>query len=226
MKKMTTLGAVALLSVASVSAQAQVQTLNDSALSEINGQGMGLYSGLVQGNKHYTKAAVVDAAVFTAAIVGTPAAVIASTAVVPAAALVYAAGPVVAVTALASVPFVQAGIFVATPVVAAIDLVRERKVAKDGTGIRHAAAIMVAGGAAIIATPFVATGVAVGAIALNGPAAAAVLASGPVIGTGAIVAGTGVAILSAGSFVHHAGHVVGRTLHNGHQMAKAHRAAH
>ena len=224
MKKMTTLGAAALLSVASIGAQAQVQTLNDAALSEISGQGMGLYTGLVEGTGPFIKAAAVDAAVNVGALVAAPTVAALATGLnAPLAAATYVAGPAIAAASLLSIVPAQATIFAVAPVAATAALIKGRLAnGADGTGIKNATKIMAASTAAIIAAPVAGVGIAATALAVNGPAAVAVLASGPVIAAGALTAGAATMAVSGASFVHHGAHVVGRTAYNGVQMVKAH----
>ena len=221
MKKMTTLGAATLLSVASIGAHAQVQALNDAALSEISGQGF--YVNLVQGVGPFVKGAVIDAAVGTAALIGAPTVAILATGTVPLAAATYVAGPAIATASLLSIVPAQATIFVAAPVAAAGALIQGRKVhGPNGTGARHAVSIMVAGTAGIIAAPVVGVGVAATALAANGPVAGAMLASGPVIAAGALTAGAATATVAGVSFVHNSAHVAGRVAYNGVQAVKSH----
>lgn len=221
MKKMTTLGVAALLSVASIGAHAQVQTLNDAALSEISGQG--LYENLVQGAGPFAHAAAYDVAVGVGAFVGAPTVAILATGTIPLAAATWLAGPAIAAGALLAVVPAQAAIFVATPVVATGALIQGREVhGTDGTGARHAAEVMVAGTAAIVAAPVVGVGIAATALAANGPAALTVLAAGPVIAAGALTVGAATVVVAGTSFVHNSAHVVGRISYNGVQVVKSH----
>lgn len=222
MKKMATLGAATLLSIASIGAHAQVQTLNDVALSKISGQG--LYKNLVQGTKPFAKGAAVDVAVGTGAVAGTVAVTTSAVLLnIPAAAITWVAGPVIATASMVAIIPAQIAIAAATPVVATGALIKGRKVnGPDGTGIRHAAEAIVAGTAGVVAAPIVGVGIAATALAANGPAAATVLLAGPVVAVSALSVGTATAAVAGVSFVHNSAHVVGRIPYNGVQVVKSH----
>ena len=224
MKKTTALGAAVLLSAASIGAQAQVQALNDTALSEISGQGVGLYTGLVEGTGPFIAKSALHTAVGAGAMIATPTAVALATGLnLPLAAAVYLAGPAIAATALVATPAAMAVTFIAAPVVATGALIQGRIAnGADGTGIRNAAGVMIAGSAALLAMPVIGAGVAATALAANGPAAAATWAAGPVIAAGALTAGAALTTVAGAGFIHSSAHVVGRMTHNGIQMVGSH----
>lgn len=222
MKKMTTLGTAALLSVAAMGAQAQVQTLNDSALSEISGQGgISLYTGLVQGTKPFAKAAVIDAAVGAGAIIG--GSTIYGLTWFPSAITATVATPLVGFAAGAAIATVGVAALAATPFVATAALIQGRvEHGPNGTGIRHAAGALVAGPAiaagAFIAAPVVA---AAGVAAMPG-VFIATTAARHAVSTAVLVGVPAAVVVTGASFVHHSAHIAGRVAYNGIQTVSAH----
>lgn len=217
MKKVTTLGAAAILSVASIGAQAQVQTINDASLSEVSGQ---IGHGLFEGTKPFLKARAINASVGIGALVAAPVVAAHAMAIAPVAATAtYLAGPAIATASLAAIVPAQVAVIAVTPVAAAAALVHGHR--KNGHGIRNAIGVMAAGTAAVHAIPVAGIAIATGAIVGNGPAAAAVLAAGPVVAHTAMAAGAATATVAGAAFVHNSAHLAQTITYNGISITKA-----